>query len=91
MRLPQWTLWSDCDHNCLPYTSTGSEQTRARRRRMRYCLDPPAQHGGAECARDKNYHWVSEENGELDETACITPEDGEEDFTPWCPGMSSKY
>lgn len=83
-----WVEWDHCNHNCV-YHPSSSKQTAAYRQRRRYCNKPLPAFGGAKCAKDSKYRWVSHLKAEEERSACCTGDDhGECEgvITPWCPG-----
>jgi len=81
-----WENWSVCDQACIDHPDNG-EETKARRIRRRYCINPPRAYGGKPCEKNPKYKWLSHEKAEAEETVCITEKNKKpgDKVVPWCP------
>ena len=84
-----WLKWGPCSQNCVDHPDIAKEKTKAKRERRRYCDSPHAAFKGKPCKKEKKYKWISHENGQMEETECITELSKDkkpgEKVTPWCP------
>ena len=82
-----WSAWGLCSQQCIYEPEEGKPiETRANRKRERFCANPEPAFGGEPCKRDEKFEFDSRLYAEKDKTTCITPGSKEKGpVTPWCP------